>query len=471
MSAGHRGGDLDATATAAAVRAGEVSAVALAERTLERIRELDPAVNSFSCLLADEALAAARRVDEVIARGDDPGLLAGVPVSIKDFLWVAGAPATFGSRAYRDFRPDHDAVLVERLRDAGAVIVGKTTNPELCFAGATASELTGTTRNPWHHERTPGGSSGGAGASLALGLTPLAIGSDGGGSIRIPASFCGVAGHKPTFGLVPATPGFRSWPTLSAKGPMASSVRDLALCLDVIAGHDARDPTTQPRPPVACREATRDPDVGDLRIAFSADLGFAALEPGVRQCFDAAIDAFARAGWRLEEAYPETGEPTVLWNRIALAEGFASQGHLLAGHADDLEPRTAAILRYGDVPAAEYLAAMAERDEFVGRWLAFFDRFDVLLTPATQLVAFDAGLTSPAFVGDHAVDPDVDDWAGVSLPANLTGMPAASIPCGLNDVGLPVGLQLMGRRFEDAVVLRTAATAEAILPPIGLAPA
>src|SRR4051794_6488088 len=224
---------LDATAMAAAVRDGTTSAEALVEAALERIDAWDGEVNAFTVLLREEALARAREVDR------DPaayGPLAGVPVSIKDHIWMAGRPATNGSLALRDFVPDVDAVPVARLRAAGAVIVGKTNNPEFCYRGYTDNRVFGLTRNPWSLDRTPGGSSGGAGASVAYGATPLALGTDGGGSIRIPAAFCGVPGHKPSFGLIPKLPGFRGWPSLSVDGPMATSVRDLVLALRVVAG-------------------------------------------------------------------------------------------------------------------------------------------------------------------------------------------------------------------------------------------
>jgi Asp-tRNA(Asn)/Glu-tRNA(Gln) amidotransferase A subunit family amidase len=458
-----------ATAAAAAVRTGEISAVELAESTIVRIRERDGEINSFACLLEDQAHAAARAVDEAVGRGDDPGPLAGVPVSIKDVVWTQDAPATNGCLPYRDFRPGADAVLVARMRAAGAVIVGKTTNPELCFAGTTLNRVTGVTRNPWNLERTPGGSSGGAGASLAAGLTQLAVGSDGGGSIRIPAAFCGVAGHKPTHGLVPSTPGFRGWPTLSVKGPLARTVSDLATCMTVIAGPDPSDPATERRPPQDYAGAVAAADVSGLRVAVSADLGCAPLEPGVRAAFDAAVAALAAAGWSLEEAHPATDEPTPLWNSIAAPEGFASHRRLLAEHRDELEPRTVEILEAGDVPLGDYLDAMHERATFTAEWLGFFEHYDLLLTPAMGLVALDAEAYSPTHIGDYEVNPFWDDWATFCLPANLTGMPATSIPCGLSD-GLPVGLQLMGRRFDDATVLGAAAAAEVVLPPLGVAP-
>src|SRR4051812_48041815 len=234
----------DAVAMAAAVCDGRSTAEELVTTALDRIGARDGEINAFTVVLRDEALARAREIDA--AEPSTRGPPAGGPVSVKDHIWMAGQPATNGSLALRDFVPDVDAVPVARLRAAGAVIVGKTNNPEFCYRGYTDNAVYGTTRNPWSLDRTPGGSSGGAGASVAYGATPLAVGTDGGGSIRIPSAFCGVAGHKPSFGLVPKLPGFRGWPTLSVDGPLARSVRDLRLALRVMAGAHPADPLTWP---------------------------------------------------------------------------------------------------------------------------------------------------------------------------------------------------------------------------------
>jgi Asp-tRNA(Asn)/Glu-tRNA(Gln) amidotransferase A subunit family amidase len=455
----------DAVAAAEAVRTRSVSPVELARETLERIAQLNGDVNAFTVVLEDEVLEAARRAESAVVNGDELGPLHGVPVSIKDVIWMRGAPATNGSLALRAFVPDVDAVVVARLRAAGAIFVAKTNNPELCYAGVTDNRVYGLTRNPWDLSRTPGGSSGGAGASLALGLTPIALGSDGGGSIRIPSSFCGVTGHKPTFGLLPGTPGFRGWKTLSVKGPMARTVRDLALALTVLEGYDPSDDDVVDRPPVDYLAAVRAPRVGDLRIAVSADLGFAPLEPGVRRAFEAAVEELAAAGWKLEEAHPPTGDPTDLWNLIAACEGYAAHRRLVEEHRDELEPRTVEVTLAGErYSAVEYLDAVDERARFARAWLAFLDRFDLLLTPTMQLTAFPVGSFSPQAIGDYRVDPDRDDWCVFCYPANLVGFPAASVPCGVDDAGLPVGLQIIGRRFEDATVLRAAAAFEAVRP-------
>jgi Asp-tRNA(Asn)/Glu-tRNA(Gln) amidotransferase A subunit family amidase len=448
----------DATAMAAAVRAGTTTAEELVAESFARIDAWDGEVNAFTVLLREEALARAREVDRDLRR--DPaayGPLAGVPVSVKDHIWMAGQPSTNGSLALRDFVPDVDAVPVSRLREAGAVVVGKTNNPEFCYRGYTDNAVAGLTRNPWSLDRTPGGSSGGAGASVAYGATPVALGTDGGGSIRIPAAFCGVAGHKPSFGLVPKLPGFRGWPTLSVDGPLAASVRDLALVLRVVAGSHPADPLTWPVP------------LGDdvpldwtrLRVAVSDDLGWAPVAPEVRTAFRAAVDRLADDGAQVVEAHPDAGYPTDLWNDIALPEGFASEGPLL--DHPDLDEATREIVEGGRAAtAADYLDAQQRRVAFTDTWERFFADHDVLLAPSMPVPAFGTDVTGPTEIDGRPVDPFFDDWCVLALPANLTGQPATAVPTGLSGDGLPVGLQVMGPRWADLRTLAVAARVEAL---------
>jgi Asp-tRNA(Asn)/Glu-tRNA(Gln) amidotransferase A subunit family amidase len=438
------------------------SAVERVEAALDAIERLDPSINAFTVVLADEARATARAVDD----GAVDGPLAGVPVAIKDHVWLRGAPATNGSLAFADFVPDVDCVCVARLRAAGAVIVGKTNNPEFCYRGITDNALFGLTRNPRDLDRTPGGSSGGSAAAVAAGIVPMALGTDGGGSIRIPSSFCGIAGHKPTFGLVPKLPGFRGWPTLSVDGPMAATVRDAARMLTAMAGASAADDLTWPVPVGDLVGAAERVATPPGRVAYSVDLGFAPVERDVRAVFDRAIAALDGAGWRLEEAAPATGNPTALWNTIACVEGYASEGPLLAEWEDRMTEGTADIVRAGArVTAAEYLDAQHARAAYTRTWAEFFDRYDLLLTPAMQMTALPVGVLSPERIDGHPVDPFFDDWVVFCMPANLTGQPAASVPVGVGDDGLPVGLQIMGPRWADAAVLGAAAAVERVLPP------
>jgi Asp-tRNA(Asn)/Glu-tRNA(Gln) amidotransferase A subunit family amidase len=446
-----------AAALSAAIRTGRLSAVDATRAALLAIREAQPSVNAFTVVLEDQAMAAARAADARVARGESTPLL-GVPVSVKDHIWMTGAPATNGSLALREFVPPADCVAVARLRAAGAVIVGKTNNPEFCYRGVTDNLVYGLTRNPRDLSRTPGGSSGGAAASVAAGLTHLALGTDGGGSIRIPASFCGVVGHKPTFGLVPKEPGFKGWKSLSVDGPLATCVRDAALTLSVIAGVSPDDDTTVAGP---VGDLLAQPgDLRGLRLAYSPDLGFLPVDQEVREAFAAALEIIAGLGATLVPAAPGTGDPTGLWNTIALAEGYASEGPLLARWRDEMSPGTAELIDAGaSITAGQYVDALHERNAYTKLWSLFFEDFDALLTPAMQLTAFPVGRLRPAAIQGRPVDPFFDDWCTLCLPANLTGMPATSVPCPVD--GLPIGLQIMGPRWSDALTLRVAAAFEA----------
>jgi len=456
----------DAWEMAAAVRSGEVLAEELTEAALTRIAAVDDEVNAFTVVLAEEARAAAKQADETRRAGGPVPPLLGVPVSVKDHVWLAGTPATNGSRALEGFVPDVDAVPVARLKAAGAVIVGKTNNPEFCYRGYTDNALWGLTSNPWSLDRTPGGSSGGAGASVAYGATPIALGTDGGGSIRIPSAFCGVVGHKPTFGLVPKLPGFRGWPSLSVDGPLTRSVRDAALALAVMAGPSPYDEATWPVDVGdLCRAVTEPVDWSTLRVAVSEDLGWAAVEPVVRAAFRTAVDALVGAGARVEEAAPDTAYPVELWNAVALPEGYASEGPLLAEWGDAMTPGTKEIIESGRaVTAGDYLDAQTRRGEYTARWAEFFTEYDVLLAPSMPLPAFGTDVDSPTSIDGVPVDPFFDDWCALALPANLTGMPACAVPTGFTDDGLPVGMQVIGPRWSDARVLAVAAAHERLSP-------
>jgi Asp-tRNA(Asn)/Glu-tRNA(Gln) amidotransferase A subunit family amidase len=456
---------VDAFASAAAVHAGEVSPVELVERSLEAIARGNPALNAFTVVLADEARAQARAAEAAVSRGEHAPLL-GVPVTIKDHIWMRGVVATNGSAAYRDFVPDVDCEAVARLRAAGAIIVGKTNNPEFCYRGTTDNLVFGLTRNPWNLGRTPGGSSGGAGASVAAGMAPIALGTDGGGSVRIPASFCGVVGHKPTFGLVPKEPGFKGWKTLSVDGPITWTVRDAALALSVLAGPSTADDMTYPVPaPDYVAAVTQERDLSSLRVAYSVDMGFAPVDPDIRAAFASALETLASLGCQLTEAHPSTPNPVAMWNLIACCEGYASEGPLLAAWESQMSPGTADIIRAGrDLAGWEYVDALHARAAYTRVWFEFFTAYDLLVSPCMQLTAFDVDILSPTSIDSIPLDPFFDDWCTLVLPANLTGQPAISLPMGFGDDGLPAGLQIMGRRFDDATVLTLAAAFERAAP-------
>jgi Asp-tRNA(Asn)/Glu-tRNA(Gln) amidotransferase A subunit family amidase len=452
--------ELDAVGIVEAVRARTVGPVELALAALERIESLEPSINACTVVLAETALAEAHAVEREIASGHDGGALAGVPLAIKDVIWVRGVPATMGTRVLADFVPAEDAVAVRRLREAGAIVVAKTTNPPFCDAGYSASELYGVTRNPWRLDRTPGGSSGGSGAVVAAGMTPLALGTDMGGSIRIPAAFCGIAGFKPSHGLVARGPCFEEARTLNAIGPMARTVRDLALCLNVIAGPDPADNLSIADPRCDYREAMAAGDVPGLRVAWSADLGGVDVDAPVRAAFRRATDALEQAGWNLEEACPDLPPTEPVWFAVALGE----RGSFADGREELIEPGVRPLLAAADkLSAKEYYAAQLARATYARTWGAFFERYDLILTPTVPLAAFGADLPAAQLNG-RPIDVDRDVWWELLLPANLIGGPAVSVPMGLSEEGLPFGLQIMGPRFQDARCLAAAAAIEAIMP-------
>jgi len=455
-----QGGNLDrqidpftpALTLADSVRQGAYSARSVVETTLARISEIDMDLNAYTVVLADRALAQADEVDARLAAGEDLPL-AGVPLAVKDHVWLAGAPATNGSRALAGFVPKQDCVAVTRLVEAGAVVVGKTNNPEFCYRGDTDSPMWGLTRNPWDPNRTPGGSSGGSGAAVAAGMAALAIGTDGGGSIRSPATFCGIVGHKPSYGIVPTQPGFRGWPTLSVHGPMGRNVPDVAAMLEVMAGPDPADPAVLPVSLVPHEVAIGGrEDLRGLRVAVSQDFGFALVDPEVKQLFQRAVATFEELGCELHEAHPSTEDPVPLWMTIADAEGYASEGPLL-DRVDLIDPETVRTIRRGEaISSREYLDAQDRRKELSRIWAVFLEGFDFVVSPGQQVLPF------PVRQADAGDDEDVDEpWWGMDAIANLTGQPVTAVPWDLTHSGLPVGVQLMSRRFGDARLLAAAA--------------
>ena len=413
----------------------------------------------------ESARAAAAEATKAWRNGKTPGPLAGVPVTVKDLIFVAGVPARGGAPALEDFVPEVDAAVVTALRHAGAIITCKTTTCESGYKLTADSPVSGVTRNPWHIDRTSGGSSGGAAAAVAAGCGPLALGTDGVGSIRVPASFCGVFGIKPTFGLVPRAPGFfpPSWASLAHTGPIGRTVRDVAMMLEVIAGHDVRDGASLPVK--GMRYDATAGSLAGLKVAFTPDLGFAAVSADVLKTFSAAVDAFNELGADLVP--DDTGiDPEVL-ERTIKPIAYTEQAAAVIGR----EQSTGRSDRdYNDVlergrtyRGIDYVDAMHRRAQLRSRFVELFRRVDVLVTPTVAVTAFEAGTLGVDDIDGRAVDRHLG-WSPFSWPINLAGLPAATIPCGFDRNGLPVGLQIIAPWLEEGRIFRVAAAFEAARP-------
>jgi aspartyl-tRNA(Asn)/glutamyl-tRNA(Gln) amidotransferase subunit A len=391
--------------------------------------------------------------------------LTGVPITVKDLVYVAGTPAKAGAPLLASFVPDVDAAVVTSVKNAGAVITCKTTTCESGYKLTADSPVTGVTRNPWHLGRTSGGSSGGAAAAIAAGCGPLAIGTDGVGSIRVPSSFCGVFGLKPTYGLVPRSPGFfpPSWPSLAHTGPISRTVADAALLLSVIAGHDGRDPGSLP---VATRSFAAQPQLEGLRVGFSSDLGYAAVMPDIRAAFKQAIDALANLGADLVVADPGI-DPNILKDvlqPIAFTEQAAAVSARQAEELTGSEQEYREVLAKGQAySGVDYMVATHRRMQLRGRFNELFRKVDALVTPTVAVTAFPAGTIGVGDIDGRKVDPHLG-WSPFSWPINLAGLPAATIPCGCDRDGLPIGLQIVAPWLSEEIIFSVAAAFEQARP-------
>ena len=441
--------------------AKKLSPVEIVNYLLQRIGHLNPKLNAYLTVTEAEAKPVAKAAQEAVMKGEELPPLHGIPISIKDLNFTKGIRTTSGSLVYKDFVPHEDEVAVERLRRAGAIILGKTNTPEFGQSATTENRLGDHCRNPWNVERTTGGSSGGAAAAVAAGLGPLALGNDGGGSIRIPAGFCGVYGLKPTHGRVPVRPS-ACMPLFSVNGSITRTVRDAALMLDVMSGYDRRDPASLREKPPRFLDAINGGLEG-LVVAWSPDLGYAKVEPEVRSVAQSAAYVFQSLGCHVEEATPACGEPFSIFSAIALADTYAAQGHLLQKHAEELMDYVKSSLEFGErVKGYEYSRALAALACLRRNMAEFFERYDLLLTPTNAVPAFPVG-QRPREIDGQEVNRLWGPFP-FTTPFNLTGQPAASVPCGFSSDGLPIGLQIVGRWGDEATVLRASAAFERAQP-------
>ncbi len=434
-------------------RKGEFSPLDATRAALERAERIQPEVNAFVRLTADEALARADASAGRWRRGEPAGLLDGVPVTVKDILLMRGAPTLRGSKTISEQGSwDEDAPSVARLRAHGAVFLGKTTTPEYGWKGVTDSPLSGVTRNPYDPSRTAGGSSGGAAAAVALGAGPLALGTDGGGSVRIPAAFCGVFGLKPTYGRVPLYPA-SAFGTLAHVGPLTRDAADAALLLDVIGVPDSRDWSALPAAPGSF-VAGLSGGVRGLRVAYSPSFGGqVAVRPGVAAAVRRAVERLAGLGAYVEETDPDFTDPVDAFHTLWFSGAARVVQHLGPHQRELLDPGLREICGTGARRTAlDYLAAVDVRMELGRRMGRFHDGYDLLVTPTLPLTAFEAGAEVPKGSGHRRWT----GWTPFTYPFNMTQQPAASVPVGTDGDGLPVGLQIVAARHRDDLVLRAA---------------
>lgn len=448
---------------------GEQSARETVEAALARIGALNEALGAFCTLAPDAALARADDIDAQRARGTPQGPLAGVPIAVKDLIATAGIRTTFCSPLYADFTPDEDEVVVQRLRQAGAIVIGKTNASEFGYGPVGHNAVFPPTRNPWNTELTSGGSSAGSAVAVATGMVPIALGSDGGGSIRIPAALTGVFGIKPSWGRVPLWPGCRDermpgasgWEALEHIGPLTRTVADAALALAVLSGPSPLDRHSLPREPLDWTDLDPSPLRG-ARIAYGATMG-TPVDPEVAALCEAAARDLAQAlGATLSFETPETGPVDPTFAAIVAMEtdrvGLRRMG---LAHRHSFPPPLAELLD-ADWSADDFTAAIMGRKRIVNAVARFMSRHDLLLTPTVAAPAFALGIEGPGVIDGRSVART--DWTCFSALANLTGQPAASVPVGLTASGLPVGLQIIGGRLDDIGVLRAAALMETIRP-------
>jgi aspartyl-tRNA(Asn)/glutamyl-tRNA(Gln) amidotransferase subunit A len=450
------------------IRSKALSPVEVTRAVLERIEQANPKINAFVTVTGDTALAAARAAEAAVMKGERLGPLHGIPVSIKDLALVKGVPAKFGSPVFEQRIGEVDAPFVRRLREAGAILTGKTSTPEFGWKALGDSPLTGITRNPWNTAMTSGGSSAGAGAAAAAGLGPLHQGSDGAGSVRVPSAFCGIYGLKPTFGRVPMWP-VSNTDSASHVGPMTRTVADAALMLAVMAGPDDWDRQSLDAPPADYVGRLRD-GVKGLRVGWSLDLGCCRVDPEIGQVARRAAEAFQELGCTVEDAkvsLPDTREMIhLMWN----AHYAGNYAPFLEKFRARMDPGLVAALEDGRRYTAEaYVEMRGRKHAYCDAVRALFDTYDLLLTPTVSVAAFEVGRLNPAHFPQHAWD--WFPWAGFSYPFNFTGQPAATVPAGFTASGMPVGLQIVGRRLADLQVLQASAAFEEARPWVAKRPA
>ena len=445
------------------IKSGAVSAKKIIYMTFERIERINPEINAFVSLRYDEAVEEAELIDEMIRKGEDPGPFCGVPVGVKDLEDVKGMVTTYGSVPFRNNLAKTDSIQVERLKRAGAIVVGKTNTPEFGYTGFTKNRLFGVTRNPWNMEKTPGGSSGGSGAAVCAGMVPIGTGSDAGGSIRIPACYCGCFGFKPTYGRIPIGPMnqpfmMRIW----TPGPITRTVEDAAIYMDCVSGFHREDPDSLLIPEVNYQEAIKRPP-SELRVAYSEDLGYARVQGEIREVVHQALKRFEDAGYRIDiwdGHLPDLGDD---WLTIASCEIYSQIHSILDEWRTEIgKSLLESLERVRAMRFDELIKINKRRDELRRKVFEIFSKYDILLTPAMPTEPFNAKGPPPSEVDGHPIP--LLGAVAFTYPFNLTGNPCAVVRAGLTPSGLPAGIQIVGPVLRDDMVFQLAKLFEEINP-------
>jgi aspartyl-tRNA(Asn)/glutamyl-tRNA(Gln) amidotransferase subunit A len=456
-------GGCSALELASLIRQRKVSPVEVMQATLARIERLNPALNAYLTVQTEEALCSAAKAEGALLRGECWGPLHGVPLHVKDNLFVAGSRTTFGSKLMETNVTSEDCPAVERLRKAGMIVVGRTNSPEYGWKGVTDNRVFGITRNPWNTELTPGGSSGGASVAVAAGMGPIGLGTDGGGSLRIPASFSGVFGFKASFGRIPNWPG-SGGAMLRHIGPITRIVADMAVSLDALAGPDPRDLLSLPATG-ECYSANLDCGIRGKRIAYSPNFGYARVEPEVAAICQRAAERFTEAGAVVETVQLDWRDPYDAWSVFFFGTAAASLEKKLPAQGDLLDPGLRRVVDTGlKLRGVDFANALAARHDFWEQVRRVYERFDLLLSPTLAVPPFKVGQDDADPLAGETEKLGPLQWTRFTYPFNLTGQPAASVPAGWTKSGLPVGLQIIGNRFADLLVLQAARAFEQIQP-------
>src|SRR5918995_5582001 len=446
---------LSATELVRLVRAKELSVREMVESHLARIERFNPEVNAVVTLTAEQAMDQAQAADDALARGEEVGPLVGLPVAHKDLIPTKGVRTTFGSLVYKDFVPDHDALVVDRLKEAGAISLGKTNTPEFGAGSQTFNEIFGETLNPYDPATTCGGSSGGAAVALACRMVPIADGSDMGGSLRNPASFCNVVGFRPSPGRVPSWPDPTPWLALSVEGPMARTVEDAALMLSAIAGPDARCPVSISEPgTLFLRPLER--DFGGVRVAWSRDLGGLPVDPRVTEVLEGHRGVFESLGCAVEEAEPDFAGADEVFQVLRAWRYELAYGELLEHHREEMKDTVVWNIEEGARLSGPQIGrAERMRTELFHRVRTFMQSYEFLVAPVSQVPPFDVKQRYVTEIAGERMETYID-WMRSCYYVTVTGLPAVSVPCGFTPEGLPVGVQIVGRYRDDFGVLQLA---------------